>query len=115
LGIARNVPEAELKTTNLWLEVLAELGLLGLSALVAMLVIAVLGLWRVRRREPLATYVITAIVASAAMFPFVQTLWVPYRWIVLILAFSIAFPLVARRPRSVERFDDARAVTHATG
>ena len=73
LGIARNVPEAELKTTNLWLEVLAELGLLGLSALLAMLVIAVFGLWRARRREPLATFVITAIVASAAMFPFVQT------------------------------------------
>ena len=108
LGIARNVPEAEIKTTNLWLETLAELGVLGLTALLAMLVTAVFGLWKTRRREPLATFVITAILASAAMFPFVQTLWVPYRWIVWILAFGLAFPLVARRPRSVERLDDAR-------
>jgi O-antigen ligase len=102
LGIAPNLPEAEIKTTNLWLETLAELGVLGFAALLAMLVTAVVGLWKNRRREPLATFLITAIVASAAMFPFVQTLWVPYRWIVWILAFSLAFPLVAEPKRSVD-------------
>ncbi len=99
LGIALELPEAEIKTTNLWLEVLAELGLLGFAALLAMLVIAVFGLWKARRHEQLATVVITAIAASAAMFAFVQTLWVPYRWIVWILAISIAFP-IGGRPRS---------------
>ena len=101
LGIALNVPEAEIKTTNLWLETLAELGVLGLTALLALLVTAVVGLWKTRRREPLATFAITAILASAAMFPFVQTLWVPYRWI-CILAFGLAFPLVAEPKRSIE-------------
>jgi O-antigen ligase len=100
LGIALDVPEEELETTNLWLETLAELGVPGLAALLAMLVTAVVGLWKNRRREPLATFVITAIVASVAMFPFVQTLWVPYRWIVWMLAFSLAFPLVAEPKRS---------------
>jgi O-antigen ligase len=103
LGVALNVPAGEIKTTNLWLETLAELGVLGLAALLAMLVVAVVGLWKTRRREPLATFLITAIVASAAMFPFVQTLWVPYRWIVWILAVSLAFPLVAQPKRSVEQ------------
>ena len=100
LGMALNVSEADIKTTNLWLEVLAELGVMGFASLVALLVIAVLGLWRLRRQEPLALFVITAIVASAAMFAFVQTWWVPYRWIVWILAYSIAFPLVTDRLRS---------------
>lgn len=100
LGMALDVPEAGIKTANLWLEVLAELGAIGFTALLTLLVIAVFGLWRRRHLEPLAPFVITAIVASAAMFAFVQTLWVPYRWIVWILAFSIGFPLVGRRTRS---------------
>ena len=100
LGIALDTPDSDIKTTNLWLEVLAELGVIGFASLVALLVIAVFGLWRRRRQEPLAPFVITAIVASAAMFAFVQTWWVPYRWIVWILAYSIAFPLVIDRSRS---------------
>ena len=100
LGIGLDEPDAQIKTANLWLEVLAELGIIGFAALLALLMIAFVGLWRRRKQEPLAPFVITAIVASAAMFAFVQTLWVPYRWIVWILAFSVAFPLVDGRARS---------------
>jgi O-antigen ligase len=100
LGIALDTPDSDIKTTNLWLEVLAELGVIGFASLGALLVIALFGLWRRRRQEPLAAFVFTAIVASAAMFAFVQTWWVPYRWIIWILAYSIAFPLVTNRLRS---------------
>lgn len=93
LGIAVDVPASEIKTANLWFEVLAELGVIGFAALVALVLIGVYGLWR-RRRDPIAPVLIAAIVASAAMFAFVQTLWVPYRWIVWIFAFSVAFPVV---------------------
>lgn len=105
LGIALGTTDSAIKTTNLWLEVLAELGLIGLASLVALLVIALVGLWRRRRQEPLAPYVVAAMVASAAMFAFVQTWWVPYRWIIWILAYSVAFPLVAKplRSRAAER------------
>ena len=109
LGIALDVPAAEIKTSNLWLEVLAELGALGIAALSAMLMIVVIALWRRRREEPFAPFVITAIVASTAMFAFVQTLWVPYRWIVWILGFSLAFPLAVARPRLVEGTDHDEA------
>ena len=41
LGIALDTPDSDIKTTNLWLEVLAELGVIGFASLVALLVIAV--------------------------------------------------------------------------
>lgn len=104
LGIALDLPADVIKTSNLWVEVLAELGVIGFAALIALLGFAVFGLWRRRRDEPLVPFLLTGIVASAAMFAFVQTLWVPYRWIVWILAFSVSFPL-AGLPRSLAMDD----------
>ena len=100
LGIALDVPEARDQDREPVARGAGGARDARLAALLALLMIAVVGLWRRRRQEPLAPFVITAIVASAAMFAFVQTLWVPYRWIVWILAFSLAFPLVDGRARS---------------
>jgi len=92
-GIALGVPEADLKTTNLWLEVLAELGVLGFGALVAWIVIPVAGIWRRRAEDELTSFVLAALLASTAMLAFVQTWWVPYHWTVWIIAYGLAFPL----------------------
>jgi O-antigen ligase len=94
-GIAVDVPASDLKTTNLWLEVGAEQGLLGIGALLAWIAVGVGGVWRRRTYEELAPFVLAAALASLAMFAFVQTWWVPYRWIVWVIAYSIAFPSVS--------------------
>ena len=90
-GVALGISEGDLKTTNLWFEILAEEGVLGAIALLAWVVVGLAALWRRLRVEALAPAVFAAAVASLAMFAFVQTWWVPCRWIVWILAYSIGF------------------------
>lgn len=90
-GVALDVPEGALKTTNLWVEILAEEGIIGALALLAWIIVGLSALWRRRHVERLAASVFAAALASLAMFAFVQTWWVPYRWIVWIIAYSIAF------------------------
>ena len=101
-GVSVTVPTSMLKTTNLWLEALAELGPLGLLALLVWTFAPVPFLWRARDGTRLAVPLIAGIVASSAMFAFTQTWWVPYRWVLWILAYALvgtALSATLRRAR----------------
>ena len=92
-----DVPTDLVKTTNLYVESLAELGPLGLLALLLWTFTPMPYLWRLRRRSSLAVPLLGALIASAVMFTFVQTWWVPYRWMPWILAYALVAPQL-RRP-----------------
>lgn len=88
-GVSVTVPTSMVKTTNLWLESLAELGPLGLLALLVWTFAPVPFLLRMRDDSRLAVPLIGAIFASSAMFAFTQTWWVPYRWVPWIVAYAV--------------------------
>jgi O-antigen ligase len=106
-GKSTQLPAADVKTTNLWVEALAELGPLGFLALLLWVLVPVPYLFRERRRLRLAVPLIAAIFASSAMFAFTQTWWVPYRWIPWLFAYALVGPaLWATLTRSGERADE---------
>ena len=80
-GAYVEVPTSLVLAMSLWFEALAELGPLGLLALLVWVFAPVPFLWRLRASAPLAVPLIVAILASAAMLLAAQTWWVPYRWI----------------------------------
>ncbi len=88
-------PTSRVLAMSLWLEALAELGPLGLLALLVWAFVPVPFLWRLRASAPVAVPLIVAILASAAMFAAAQTWWVPYRWIPWILAYALVAPMLA--------------------
>jgi O-Antigen ligase len=91
-GRYRDIPSDLVKTTNLYLESLAELGPLGLLALLLWTFTPIPYLWRLRPRSSLAVPLLGALLGSAVMFTFVQTWWVPYRWVPWILAYALIAP-----------------------
>jgi O-antigen ligase len=88
-GRYTTLPSDSVKTTNLYVESLAEMGPLGLLALFLWTFAPIPYLWRLRRRSSLAVPLLAALLASAVMFTFVQTWWVPYRWLPWVLAYAL--------------------------
>lgn len=87
---AITVPPEMAKTSNLWLEALAEMGIIGLLALLAWALAPLPGLWSLRGRDPLVVPLLAALAASMVMFAFIQTWWVPYRWTPWLIAYALA-------------------------
>ena len=94
-GVALDVPASQLKTTNLWIEVMAEMGILGFVALAAWALLPFPILWRYRSRSRVAVPTLAALLALVVMCSFVQTWWVPYRWIPWVFAYVVIAPTVA--------------------
>ncbi len=88
-GLFLDAPAKEVRTTNLYLEILAELGGLGFTAFMWWVLSPVIRLWKHRRR-PHAAGLIAAMTSMIAMFPFIQTWWRPYLWTGWILAYALA-------------------------
>ncbi len=93
-------PDAKsLVTTNLYLEIASETGLLGLGAALAMLAALLRPVWRAARAQrggpPDATQaaaeglLIACMVVFAVLFQFNQTLWRLDVWVLLSLSFSV--------------------------
>jgi O-antigen ligase len=99
-GVALSSPAQEVKTTNLWLEALSELGVLGFVALLVWALAPLPALWRMRKVDSLALPLVAALAAAMLMFNFVQTWWVPYRWLPWILAYALWHAHAQPRPPS---------------
>jgi len=76
-GIERSA--AETKTTNLYVEVLAEMGIVGLLAFLAWLVFPFLFYKKHKNRELSALFV--GWICLIAIFPLIQTWYRPYIWV----------------------------------
>ena len=100
LGRELDKPASKIKATNLWLEVPAELGLVGLIALVSWAAWPLPGLLGRPSNEPFVASVLAAFVASLVMLAFVQTWWVPSRWLPWLLAAGLAGALASARRAS---------------
>jgi len=87
-GILTNVPAMELRTTNLYLEILAELGGLGFIAFIWWVFAPIVRLWKNRRLPKVAGF-LAALGSMIFMFPFIQTWWRPYLWMAWILAYAL--------------------------
>lgn len=88
-GLFLDMPAKEVRTTNLYLEILAELGGLGFIAFIWWAFAPVIRLWE-DRTKPYAAGLIAAMGSMLAMFPFIQTWWRPYLWMGWILAYAYA-------------------------
>jgi O-antigen ligase len=99
-GASLDWPTSLLKTTNLWVESLAEMGPLGLFALVVWAFTPLPFLARRRRENPLAVPLLAALLASSAMFAFTQTWWVPYRWVPWIFGYALVGSELTRWARA---------------
>jgi len=77
---------------NTWLELSSELGVLGLVAFVAVLVVAFRQAWSVwrRRRDPVAAAVCVALVGTAAAATFVTEQYYLPMWLLCALAVGVA-------------------------
>lgn len=97
-GIDLGGATSQIKTTNLVLETMAELGIVGLVSFVLWAFGPVPELWRARAWDARARALLAAIAAAIAMFPLVQTWWVPYHWLPWILAFGLRAELRTGKP-----------------
>lgn len=88
-GLFLDAPAQEVRTTNLYLEILAELGGLGFIAFMWWAFAPVFRLWKYRAKR-YASGFLAALVSMLTMFPFIQTWWRPYLWIAWVLAYVLA-------------------------
>jgi len=89
LGLA-NIEEKrakEHKTTNLYTEVAAEMGIIGLMALAVWIMFPILIHWRKPIYRP-SIGILIGYLVLVVTFPLIQTWWRPYIWIPWILAVS---------------------------
>ena len=86
---------------NTWLEVSSELGLVGLAAFVAVLVLAFAGAWRAwkQRGDPVGAAVCAGLVGTAVAATFVtEQYYLPF-WLLAALAVGVSSPPKAGGPR----------------
>jgi O-antigen ligase len=88
-GLMLNRDAEEVRTTMLYLEILAEYGIVGFLVFVWWLTSPLFVLWR-HRMDERAAGLLTALSSMLLMFPFIQNWWRPYLWIAWVLAYVLA-------------------------
>ena len=83
-------PAEQVRTTMLYLEILAEFGLVGFTLFIWWVFYPIIKLWEYRNDE-FVSGVVSALLSMVIMFPFIQNWWRPYLWIAWVMAYSLCY------------------------